>query len=486
MELASIAIRPLTILVGPNNSGKSYVAALLRSILTAQRIAAGVRSGPSCAGAASHAFCRLVEKKHGQNRRRMAITGAESGRVFRTLVASELCPALERQIARDFGSEPRDLVRAGKAGARIEVSERDPGTGKTRRLSVSLAGRLSASMAGRGAGYVVETTPGRARYRVDAALRGRRDAVAEGNWRSATRAGHGGGGPGMHTDARGLSAAVAMDITERISSHLEFQTAPRGVHHIPAARSGLLQGPGAMDPCAPARAPHGDGGTAGCQRVPGAAGGFLSQMASLGGARGDFSALADSMDGELFGGSIRLGASGDGRREIVYCGADGAEVPLRRCSSSISEIAPLSLYLRHVVGRGALLVLEEPDEHLHPAAQMILAKYLVRLVRGGAGILLTTHSAFLLEKLAKYMMASGLGPGQRSAADLGYGRNDYLAPDEVSAHLFEGDAGGGYRTRPIERDEEYGVSQEEFVRVSEALHRETIILNSKMRARGGG
>ena len=38
---ASIAIRPMTILVGPNNSGKTYVATILRSILTAQRDAAG-------------------------------------------------------------------------------------------------------------------------------------------------------------------------------------------------------------------------------------------------------------------------------------------------------------------------------------------------------------------------------------------------------------------------------------------------------------
>lgn len=47
----SVAARPLTILIGPNNSGKSYVATMLRSILTVPRDVAGARRRSGSAAA---------------------------------------------------------------------------------------------------------------------------------------------------------------------------------------------------------------------------------------------------------------------------------------------------------------------------------------------------------------------------------------------------------------------------------------------------
>ena len=41
---------------------------------------------------------------------------------------------------------------------------------------------------------------------------------------------------------------------------------------------------------------------------------------------------------------------------------------LKNASSMASELARLALYLRHIVGLGNVLVVEEPESHLHPAA----------------------------------------------------------------------------------------------------------------------
>lgn len=478
----SVAIRPLTILIGPNNSGKSYVATMLRSILTAQRDVAGARWRLADSESAP-AFRSLLAQKHGKNRRRMAVTGAESGRVMRSLLAGELCPVLEEQIAWDFGSEPRGLARDGSGDtAAVDISERDPRTGRLRKLSVALGGRLSARAVGMASGYVIEAPPGSPGYSVAAAApAGRQDGTARKDGRqSQPQPEVDAIGLGPDTDPRRLSNALAMDIMERISAGIAFRAAPRHVYHIPPAASGMLQVPSALDPDTVASGRHGGG----AQGMAGAAGDLLSELALGEMTSGPFSSLAESMDNELFGGSIRLDApAGGGCREIAYYGDEG-RVPLRRCSSAISSIAPLSLHLKHVVGRGDLLVIEEPDEHLHPKAHLVLAKYLVRLVRDGAGVLVTTHSIFLLEKLAKYLMVGDFAPEERSKVP-GYGRDDYLAPDEVSAYVFEPNAGGGYRTSPVERDEEYGISQEEFVRVNEVLYQDTITIGSIMEARGG-
>lgn len=483
MARGSVAIRPLTILIGPNNSGKSYVATMLRSILTAQRDVAGARWRLADSESAS-AFRSLLARKHGKNRRRIAVTGAESGRVLRSLLAGELCPVLEEQITWDFDSKLRDLVRVGSGDtAAVDISERDPRTGRLRRLSVALGDRLSARAVGMASGYVVEAPPGSPGYSVAAAAPAGRqgDATRKGGRQSQPQPEVDAIGLGPDTDPHKLSNALAMDIMERISAGITFRAAPRHVYHIHPAASGMLQGRRALDPNAAAAGRH----WGGAQGMTGAAGDLLSELALGDMTRGPFSALAKSMDKELFGGSIRLDApTGGGCREIAYYGDEG-RVPLRRCSSAISSIAPLSLYLKHVVGRGDLLIIEEPDEHLHPDAHLVLAKYLVRLVRDGAGVLVTTHSVVLLERLAKYLMVGDFSPEVRSKIP-GYGRYDHLAPDDVSAYVFEPSAGGGYHTSPIERDEDWGISQEEFIRVNEVLHQEAIIIDSIMRARAGG
>ena len=158
--------------------------------------------------------------------------------------------------------------------------------------------------------------------------------------------------------------------------------------------------------------------------------------------------------------------------------SNGTSTPLPRASSSVSEIAPLSLYLKHVVGRRSVLVIEEPETHLHPANEVILAKYVVRLVRAGHCVVLTTHSPYMLEKLAKYSLAGEL-PAEDRVGRLGYGRGDYLAPDEVSAYLSRKTQAGACRAVEIERDDECGISQEAFSSVDVELNRESVIIQNR-------
>ena len=103
---------------------------------------------------------------------------------------------------------------------------------------------------------------------------------------------------------------------------------------------------------------------------------------------------------------------------------------LANASSMVSELVPVVLYLRHVIDPGNVLIIEEPESHLHPAMQVEFICQLAKLVKAGVRVIVTTHSEWLLEELANIVRHSEL-PGED--------RGDTIAlrPEHVGVWLFE-------------------------------------------------
>lgn len=426
----------------------------------------------------------MLTKKYKRDKYKMVITKQESKKILTALLDEEMGPTLERQIVRDFGSDVCHLVQTGKGSASVEVWESDPDSSITRKMYIKLGKDLSMKTTLKPTGHVVEAVPGSRYYHVNTdehhrheSNTGRRASdrpyiVSDELYHPKARVGD---------DPEWVCYLCAVETTDSILGQFYFKTVPRNTYYFPAARSGILQGHKALSASIVAHAPYGGIEPIEIPRVTGVVGDFISRIILLRRTDGPFAAIANEMEHELFGGNITLDTPTKNEYPEITYRHNGSVVPLHRSSSTISEIAPLSLYLKHIVDENSFLIIEEPEAHLHPANQIVLAKYIVKLVRSGINILMTTHSIFLLDKLAKYMMAGSLTPEQRST-DLGYGQDGFLTQDEVSVYLFERRPDGGHQTKPVERDEEYGISQEEFIKVSEVLHRETIIINSKMQA----
>jgi len=77
-------------------------------------------------------------------------------------------------------------------------------------------------------------------------------------------------------------------------------------------------------------------------------------------------------------------------------------------SSMASELAPIVLYLRYLIQPGNLLIIEEPESHLHPAAQIEFIRQIALLVQQGVRVLVTTHSEWVLEALSNIVKRSGI------------------------------------------------------------------------------
>ena len=109
-------------------------------------------------------------------------------------------------------------------------------------------------------------------------------------------------------------------------------------------------------------------------------------------------------------------------------------LPLDYASSMVSELAPIVFYLRHLVRRADTLIIEEPESHLHPAMQVELTRQITALVRAGANVVVTTHSEWILEELANIVRRSELSETQRTEIP---GGEYALRPEQVGAWLFK-------------------------------------------------
>lgn len=113
-------------------------------------------------------------------------------------------------------------------------------------------------------------------------------------------------------------------------------------------------------------------------------------------------------------------------------------VPLSASSSLVTELAALSA-LEENIGYGTFIILEEPEAHLHLSAQREMAKLIVRLINEkGCRILLTTHSDTFLQQINNLIMLEKLSHHNENAlADFGIQAAEVIAADDVAVYDFQ-------------------------------------------------
>lgn len=148
------------------------------------------------------------------------------------------------------------------------------------------------------------------------------------------------------------------------------------------------------------------------------------------------------------------------------------KLPLMQASSMVSELAPVVLYLRHRIKNGNVLIIEEPESSLHPAMQVEFIRQLAALVKSGVRVLITTHSEWVLEELANIVQRSRLPSGKRKTLEH---EDCALTLDQVGIWLFK------KKTRPkgsvveeMKLDVETGLYPTDYDKISESLYNDSV------------
>lgn len=149
--------------------------------------------------------------------------------------------------------------------------------------------------------------------------------------------------------------------------------------------------------------------------------------------------------------------------------ANGKEcdLPLMSASSSVSELAPISLFIRHYLDVGNLFIVEEPEAHLHPEAQRQIAGALAQLANAGVKVLITTHSDIIIEQISNFVYAAKK-PRSRKVK---------LKEEECSVYWFNKRLRmGKTRAKKEPFDPDLGFLTKDHLDVSYKLYDETVSL----------
>ena len=497
---ADIDLRPMTVFVGPSNTGKSYLAILIyalhrffgkqsaRHSWEPWRYAHGLDL-PDMQSVSDERIKslnewveRLIDQMDSSERPpdlRVYVTESIRPIVQQFLEdVSGVADHLDREVARCFGVENiRELIRRGsRGGARVDLKRTGlDSPAHTESLKYGFVTNKT------GSDFVV-SIPDHTPLYVEA-----NDTGSFGELMAVA------------LDARyALTYVATSQVAELVVGLVEeniLNPLNRMAHYLPAGRTGVMQAHRVAVGSLIARAPY-----AGLQRddplpvLSGVLADFLGRLSVLGeqaahmspsaiwpkrGRRINGDMLAGRLEEEVLRGAVHNRRTVTGYPVFSFQPEGWQDdLPLMNASSMVSELAPVVLYFRYVVSPGDVLIIEEPESHLHPAMQVEFTRHLAAAVRAGVRVMITTHSEWVLDELANLVRMSELPKAHRK----GIGGADYsISPEQLGVWLFEPkQRPRGSVVKEIPFDEKFGGFRSGFDEVAIGTYNEYVAISNRI------
>ena len=459
-EAKGIEIAPMTLFVGPSNTGKSYLAMLLYTIAKVLSISRRdvVHSLPEDDSAAEKLMKSLCNK-----RRTSAITPQETESLF-LLWAKSIAGAWREAMTYCYGEESRNLVSR----------------------------RMSAEVFCSNGGTVLNlTSPEKSRM--------------EPKWQSlmvseiqSVRTRLYDRNPSLEF----LFNALLQRIELSSLSHLLLPSATTIPYYLPADRGGIMHSHRALISEAMQHVPMRGLGERYLRRMrryspmrpqryksmwtrqhapmwPGLWSDFMQNLLELhkplhlrGSNRKEIIAIGEGMESKIMAGKIKVDPSETGYPDYRYQFSSKRDLSLHNASSMVSELAPVSIFLRYHLNKGDLFIVEEPEAHLHPGGQRDISEVLAQSANAGVFVLATTHSDVVLEQISNFVHASRKKGG--TVANIANGA--VLTQKKLAVYSFPAGGKRGTIVETVTFNSTTGVVSQDHLDESTNLYNQTVRL----------
>lgn len=149
--------------------------------------------------------------------------------------------------------------------------------------------------------------------------------------------------------------------------------------------------------------------------------------------------LAQLLERQILQGIIDFSTPEPGpKRDILFQTNNDITLEIPIASSMVKELSSLVLYLRYLAEPGDWLIIDEPEMNLHPAAQLQVIEFLAMLVNAGLRVLITTHSTYMIDHLTNLMEAYK-HTNQDAIVEMFLleQKEAFISQEKVSAYLVE-------------------------------------------------
>lgn len=166
--------------------------------------------------------------------------------------------------------------------------------------------------------------------------------------------------------------------------------------------------------------------------------------------RGDdaFGSIVEYLENGMAEGNVAISALPN--KEVSYVPSGQKKgLPLRVVSAVVTELSPLILILKYKESLDTLFY-EEPEMCLHPQLQQKMGKVICQLVNAGLGMVVTTHSDIILQHINNMLCLSERKDAESICGKFGYTTNDLLNREQIKVYQLKSKSGGKTTVEELE------------------------------------
>jgi predicted ATP-binding protein involved in virulence len=137
------------------------------------------------------------------------------------------------------------------------------------------------------------------------------------------------------------------------------------------------------------------------------------------------------------------------------------KIPVYLSSAAVKSLAGINFYVKHLANKGDILIIDEPELNLHPDNQRKIARFFAMLVNNGIKVLITTHSDYIIKEFSNLIMLSNPFPEKKDIMKkYGYLESELLSPGQLRIYLADNQT-----LERIDPDPKSGIALETFDKV---------------------